>query len=111
MTQLQTGEHLSYDEVYTSGGGPNGKSTLLGTISSTSPHELLMDHRPLKALLVQEGLIDNHPQVLETGGFSRGTASYVTAPQGGRNDFLGNTSAGNSTNPTLCCMSGGRFSC
>ena len=33
-------EHLSDDEVYTGGGRPNGKSTLLGTISSASPHEL-----------------------------------------------------------------------
>ena len=34
-------EHLSDDEVYTSGGGPNGKGALFGTISSVSQHELL----------------------------------------------------------------------
>ena len=35
---------------------------------------------------------------------------YGSAPQRGRTDLLGNPSAGNSTNPILCYVSGRRFS-
>ena len=53
--ELYSQERLSDDGDLTSGGGPDGRSSLLGTISSTSPHELLWTSDRLKLFRSRRG--------------------------------------------------------
>ena len=54
--------------------------------------------------------IDTNKGSAETPRLPFASGVYGGAPQRGRTDLLGNASTGNSTSPTLCCVSGKRFS-